>query len=121
MPKPDKPQNALSGYRSIALQEPASKALAKAMRGAIARALDKVAPDGVAGGRKHRPMVIPAITVQAHLAKLRRLSKPGAVLFLDGANALYSASRAFLFKLRSQPDVSAWIGELPIRPDMKRS
>ena len=119
VPKPNKPQNALSGYRSIALQEPASKALAKAMRGATARALDKVAPDGVAGGRKHRPTAIPAITAQAHLAKLRRLSKPGAVLFLDGANAFYSASRAFLFKLRWQPDVNAWIGELPIRPDMK--
>ena len=95
VPKPNKPQHALSGHRSIALQEPASKALAKAMRGAISRALDQVAPLGMAGGRKGKPMAIPAITVQAHLGKLIRLRRTGAVLFLDGANAFYAVSRAF--------------------------
>ena len=119
VPKPGKPQHLLSGHRSIALQEPASKALAKSMRSSIARALDTVAPPGMSGGRKNKPISIPAMTVQAHLAKLKRLNRSGGILFIDGTNAFYSAARAFLFKAPDEQGLNEWVQQLPIRTSMK--
>ena len=119
VPKPGKPLTQLSGYRSIALQEPAFKALAKAMRGSLEKSLRHVATPGLSGGRKGSPMAVTAMTVQAHVDKLKRLHRSGAVLFLDGVSAFYSTARHFLFPPGEQADVQGWIDSLPIRPGLK--
>ena len=61
----------------------------------------------------------PSMTVQAHLAKLRKLNRPGAVFFLDGISAFYAASREFLFWSSHPAAVNDWIQSLPVRACLK--
>ena len=89
------------------------------MRGAISAALDMAAPSGMSGGRKKRPMSISAMTVQSHLAKLKRHQQSGGALFIDGANAFYSAARCFLFKTQDGQGLTDWVNQLPIRACLK--
>ena len=119
VPKPGKPQNHLSGHRSIALQEPAFKALTKAMRGSLETALALGAPPGLSGGRRGRPLSVTSMTVQTHVGRLRKLQRSGAVLFLDGVSAFYSVSRRFLLSVSGQADVQSWIDSMPVRASLK--
>ena len=119
VPKVGRPSNSLSGYRSVALLEPAFKALTRAMRSELEKAIDKVAPAGMSGGRKGQPMSISAMTVQAHIAKLRRLNKSGAIIFIDGVSAFYATAREYLLREENDSGIQAWIDNVPIRPSLK--
>ena len=119
VPKPGKPLTQLSGYRSVALQEPALKAWTKAMRGSLEAAVSASAPPGLSGGRKGWPMTVTAATVQAHVDRLKKGHISGAVLFLDGVSAFYSTARCFLFGNRGEGDVNGWINSLPISSGLR--
>ena len=68
IPKPAKPADRVEGYRSIALAEPAAKAVTKATRSMLAQAFEAVTLPTVGGARSGFPAEIPAMAVQAHLA-----------------------------------------------------
>ena len=119
IPKPGKLLTSLSGYRSVALVEPSLKALTRAMRGSLIRALDQVAPPGMSGGRKGQPMSIAAMTVQTHIAKLRKLRQSGAVIFIDGVAAFYSTAREYLFGPDTDHGLVMWVESLPIKTCLK--
>ena len=99
--------------------EPALKALSKAMRHELARAVDQHATPRLSGGRKGRPMSIVAMTVEAHLAKLRRSHLPGGILFLDGISAFYTTSRYYLCKSDNACCVEEWVDGLNLGTAMK--
>ena len=97
IPKPSKPQERVEGYRSIALAEPAGKAVTKAARRGLVDVFEKITVPTVGGSRPGFPVEVPALAVQAHLAMLRRTKRPGAAIFIDGISAFYAARRAHLF------------------------
>ena len=91
--RPDDPKS----YRAIALQEPASKATAKAMRPHLCACFESIALPGIGGARPGFALTVPALTVQAALACAQRDKRSIGVLFLDGVAAFYATSRASLF------------------------
>ncbi|CAE7940579.1 unnamed protein product [Symbiodinium sp. KB8] len=97
IPKPAKPADRVEGYRSIALAEPAAKAVTKATRGVLVQAFEAVTLPTIGGARSGFPAEIPAMAVQAHLAMLKRTHRPGAAIFIDGVAAFYSVNRQHLF------------------------
>ena len=97
IPKPSKLQDRVEGYRSIALAEPAGKAVTKAARRGLVTAFEKITVPTVGGARPDFPVEVPALAVQAHLAMLRSTKRPGAAIFIDGISAFYAARRAHLF------------------------
>ena len=91
--RPDDPKS----YRAIALQEPASKAAAKAVRPHLCACFESIALPSIGGARPGFALNVPALTVQAALACAQRDKRSIGVLFLDGVAAFYATSRASLF------------------------
>ena len=97
LPKPGKPANRLTGYRSVALVEPAAKGVLKATRPALSQGFEAIALPTVGGARRKYPTELAALSTQSHLARLRRLGQSGSVLYLDGTSAFYAVDRSHLF------------------------
>ena len=97
LPKPNKSQSKLDGFRSVALVEPAAKGILKATRPALSTGLEQVALPTIGGARKCHPTDLAALSTQCHLSHLKRNSVSGAVLYLDGVSAFYAVHRGHLF------------------------
>ncbi|CAE7867369.1 unnamed protein product [Symbiodinium necroappetens] len=97
LPKPNKPSHRVTGYRSIALQEPAAKAVSKSMRPALVTGFQAVCLDSVGGARPDVATDYPASGVQLHLRALKRQGISGSVVFVDGVSAFYAVRRELLF------------------------
>ncbi|CAE7348001.1 unnamed protein product [Symbiodinium sp. CCMP2592] len=95
--KPGKNPRSTTGYRSIALQEPAAKALQKAFRPEIARGFEAHTLASTGGARKGIPLTLPALTIQSHIQLAARRGVSASVIFLDGISAFYSVERLPLF------------------------
>ncbi|CAE7826695.1 unnamed protein product, partial [Symbiodinium sp. CCMP2456] len=95
--KPGKPADDVASYRAIALQEPAAKALNKALRPQLCARFEDVALSGVGGARPAFALSVPSLTVQSALAYSCKQGLSVSALFLDGVAAFYATSRATLF------------------------
>ena len=95
--KPGKPAHDPQSYRSIALQEPAAKALHKACRPQLCQGFEGVTLEGLGGARPDIALNLPALTVQAAMAHARRFNRSISLVFLDGVAAFYATSRHTLF------------------------
>ena len=118
IPKPAKPADRVEGYRSIALAEPAAKAVTKATRGVLVQAFEAVTLPTMGGARPGFPAEIPATAVQAHLAMLRRTHRPGAAIFIDGVAAFYSVNREHLFSGDADA-LRDYVQSLPLDPEVR--
>ena len=118
IPKPAKPADRVEGYRSIALAEPAAKAVTKATRGVLVQAFEAVTLPTVGGARSGFPAEIPAMAVQAHLAMLRRTHRPGAAIFIDGVAAFYSVNREHLFSGDAEA-LQVFVQSLHLDPEVR--
>ena len=118
IPKPAKPADRVEGYRSIALAEPAAKAVTKATRGVLVQAFEAVTLPTVGGARSGFPAEIPAMAVQAHLAMLRRTHRPGAAIFIDGVAAFYSVNREHLFSGDAEA-LQVFVQSLQLDPEVR--
>ncbi|OLQ10141.1 hypothetical protein AK812_SmicGene6199 [Symbiodinium microadriaticum] len=118
IPKPAKPADRVEGYRSIALAEPAAKAVTKATRGVLVQAFEAVTLPTMGGARPGFPAEIPATAVQAHLAMLRRIHRPGAAIFIDGVAAFYSVNREHLFSGDADA-LRDYVQSLPLDPEVR--
>ncbi|CAE7250185.1 unnamed protein product [Symbiodinium sp. KB8] len=114
LPKPNKPSHQVTGYRSIALQEPAAKAVSKSMRPALITGFQAVCLDSVGGARPDIATDYPASSVQLHLRALQRQGLSGSVVFVDGVSAFYAVRRELLFTCSLQ-QVSKNVVPLPRR------
>ena len=90
VPKPGKPPTQHQGYRAIMLFECDNKAIQKAMRPQLLKAMDALGVPDQMGGRPRHTLDMPSACVKAHLLALRRMKKNGAVIFIDSAAAYYS-------------------------------
>ena len=118
LPKPNKPQNKVEGYRSVALVEPAAKGVFKAIRPALSAGLERIAMATVGGARRGHPTDLAALSTQLHLSWLRRHGRSGAVLYIDGISAFYAVDRAHLFSSdlsRLRDHISQLALEEPVR------
>ena len=95
--KPGKPAHDPQSYRSIALQEPAAKALHKACRPQLCRGFEEVTLEGLGGARPGIALNLPAHTVQAAMTHARSFNRSISLVFLDGVAAFYATSRHTLF------------------------
>ncbi|CAE7948094.1 unnamed protein product, partial [Symbiodinium sp. KB8] len=124
--KPHKAPDDPKSYRAIALQEPAAKAVSKALRPHLCDCFEQVALQGIGGARPAFALTVPALTVQASLSFAREAKRSIGVLFIDGVAAFYATSREALFRqdraelehrLRSGPHagevVEAFLSYLP--------
>ncbi|CAE7770241.1 unnamed protein product [Symbiodinium sp. CCMP2592] len=97
IPKAGKPADLCLGYRSIALAEPACKAVTKATRRELSTAFERQALPTIGGARAAFPAEVPSMAVRSHIAALKQQRKAGSVLFVDGVSAFYAAHRGHLF------------------------
>ena len=81
IPKPNKSPHSPSGWRSIALQECVSKAIASMFRGELVRAFTQQADTAQLGGRPKGPLGVPAHLIQAHVRRMASLGRSAAVIF----------------------------------------
>ena len=119
LPKPNKPSHQVTGYRSIALQEPAAKAVSKSMRPALITGFQAVCLDSVGGARPDVATDFPASSVQLHIRALQRQGLSGSVVFVDGVSAFYAVRRELLFTCSLQ-QVLDRVHELPIENEVRR-
>ena len=117
LPKPNKPSHQVTGYRSIALQEPAAEAVS--MRPALIAGFQAVCMDSVGGARPDIATDYPASSVQLHLRALHRQGLSGSVVFVDGVSAFYAVRRELLFT-DSLQQVLERVQELPIEAEVRR-
>ena len=119
IPKPGKDAHCVTGYRSVALAEPAAKGVLRAVRPVLSQGLERIALPSIGGARKQHPTELAALSAQAHVARLRRDGKSGAVLYLDGTNAFYAVVRSHLFSGDMQA-LQAHLDKLPVESEVKR-
>ena len=112
IPKPAKSPTAMSGWRSILLQECSGKAVAAALRSKLLAGLERIAPDGMAGGRRGIPLAIPCHLVGRYLDTLRQNTQSGAILFVDGESAFYATARCFLDPVHGDVTLDQWVSTL---------
>ena len=113
IPKPAKSPSAMSGWRSILLQECSGKAVSSALRDRLLQGLEcQAPPPGMAGARKGVPLRLPCHLVGRYLDLLRETGQSGAVLFVDGEAALYSTVRCFIDPHHGDFTLDAWIDSL---------
>ena len=112
IPKPTKSPAAMSGWRSILLQECSGKAVASALRGRLLQGLERQAPAGMAGARRGVPLTLPCHLVGRHLDTLRQNAANGAILFVDGEAAFYATVRCFLDPKHGHYALDDWIDSL---------
>ena len=96
VPKPNKPSTRHQGYRAIMLLEGDNKALQKSMRSALLGAMPIMGVPDQMGGRPGYTLTHPAAYVKAHMSRLRRTRRSGAVIFIDAAAAYYSIAKDLL-------------------------
>ena len=96
--KPGKAPEDPKSYRAIALQEPAAKAVSKALRPHLCERFESIALQGVGGARPAFALTVPALTVQAAMSCARTAKRSVSVLFIDGVAAFYATSRESLFR-----------------------
>ena len=96
--KPGKAPDDPKSYRAIALQEPAAKAVSKALRPHLCERFESIAMQGVGGARPAFALTIPALTVQAAMSCAHSAKRSISVLFIDGVAAFYATSRESLFR-----------------------
>eukprot|EP00439_Symbiodinium_sp_Y106_P065681 s641_g10.t1 len=119
IPKPKKPSDRCEGYRSIALAEPAGKAVAKATRRELAARFEGIALPTLGGARPGFPTEVPAMAIRAHLAMLRKSRRAGSAVFLDGIAAFYSTNRSHLFT-KDVDAIRSYVAALEIEADVKQ-
>ena len=119
LPKPNKPSNQVTGYRSIALQEPAAKAVSKSMRPALMTGFQEVCLDSVGGARPDIATDYPASGVQLHLRALKRQGVSGSVVFVDGVSAFYAVRRELLFTDNLQAVLDR-VQALPVEDEVRQ-
>eukprot|EP00439_Symbiodinium_sp_Y106_P030942 s90_g3.t1 len=119
IPKPGKDAHCVTGYRSVALAEPAAKGVLRAVRPVLSQGLERVALPSIGGARTRHPTELAALSAQEHVARLRRDGKSGAVLYLDGTNAFYAVVRSHLFTGDLQA-LQAHLAKLPVEGEVKR-
>ena len=119
LPKPNKPSHQVTGYRSIALQEPAAKAVSKSMRPALVTGFQEVCLDSVGGARPDIATDFPASGVQLHLRALKRQGLSGSVVFVDGVSAFYAVRRELLFTDNLQTVLDRVQG-LPVEAEVRQ-
>ena len=112
IPKPAKSPAAMSGWRSILLQECSGKAVAAALRSKLLAGLERIAPAGMAGGRRGIPLAVPCHLVGRYLDTLRQTVQSGAVLFVDGESAFYATVRCFLDPDHGDMTLDHWVSSL---------
>ena len=95
--KPKKPAADVKSFRSIALMDVPSKAVARACRPALASAFESITGEATGGSHKGIPLERPSMAVQSHLRLLKHGNHSGGVLFLDGTSAFYAVDRSLLF------------------------
>ena len=107
IPKANKSLRDVSGWRSILLMEIAAKGVGKCLRNDLLAIFAQHGADLHGGSRRGMPLEIPMHAERAHGQRLKRLKATGAVIFLDGANALYSVIREHLYSCDSlsRPDL----------------
>ncbi|CAE7021462.1 unnamed protein product, partial [Symbiodinium sp. CCMP2456] len=96
IPKPSKAPDACTGYRPIALLETDSKAVQKALRPAVVKALQTVQVPDQYGGRPGCTLGLPIACVKAHFDGLKREGKSGAAIFFDCTTAYYAVIKDML-------------------------
>ncbi|CAE7585952.1 unnamed protein product [Symbiodinium sp. CCMP2592] len=119
IPKPKKPSDVCEGYRSIALAEPASKAIGKSTRAALSRCFEACTLPTIGGARAGFPAEIPAMAARSHIATLRRTGRAGATIYVDGEAAFYAALRSHLFTADAH-ELQAYLGSLQLEDEVRR-
>ncbi|CAE7814113.1 unnamed protein product [Symbiodinium sp. CCMP2592] len=118
IPKAGKPADLCLGYRSIALAEPACKAITKATRRELSTAFERKALPTIGGARAAFPAEVPSMAVRSHIAALKQQRKAGSVLFVDGVSAFYAAHRGHLFTSEAGA-LKQYIESLPLEPEVR--
>ena len=115
--KPKKPAADVKSFRSIALMDVPSKAVARACRPALASAFESITGEATGGSRKGIPLERPSMAVQSHLRLLKHGNHSGRVLFLDGTSAFYAVDRSLLFAATSA-EQQARLSALAVEPQV---
>ena len=117
--KPRKDPSNVKSFRSIALMDVPSKAVARACRPSLASAFENITAVSTGGSRKHIPLERPSMAVQSHLAMLKTCKCNGGVLFLDGTSAFYAVDRSLLFAT-TRDEQQMRVSALGVEPDVAR-
>ena len=117
--KPRKDPSNVKSFRSIALMDVPSKAVAHACRPSLASAFESITAVSTGGSRKHIPLERPSMAVQSHLAMLKTCKCNGGVLFLDGTSAFYAVDRSLLFAT-TRDEQQMRVSALGVEPDVAR-
>ena len=118
IPKSNKPRDQVTGWRSIALVEPAAKAVVKATRPVLARGFESQTLATCGGARKGHPTEVPAMSVAAHIRGLRSRNQNGSILFIDAISAFYAVRRSHLFT-DQVADMRSYLAGLPLQDEVR--
>ena len=96
VPKAGKALTDRTGWRNIICMEASQKAAGRAVRVHLMQNFKRMAHTAQCGSPKGLPLELPMTYIRSHVEQLHTKQKNGAVLFIDGKDAYYSALRQLL-------------------------